>query len=78
VLDCSHLLTLARIRSQELQRRGVSRDDLLSCLKRIGASEFPAPTLSLLHALKQHGMESRILSDCNTVSACLGGSSSRP
>ncbi|KAF5830891.1 hypothetical protein DUNSADRAFT_13901 [Dunaliella salina] len=51
---------------EELHRRGVSRDDLLHCLKRLG-SEVPAATVGLMRTLKQHRVESRILSDCNTV-----------
>uniref|UniRef100_A0A7S3VQV7 FCP1 homology domain-containing protein n=1 Tax=Dunaliella tertiolecta TaxID=3047 RepID=A0A7S3VQV7_DUNTE len=51
---------------EELHRRGVSRDDLLLCLKRLG-SEVPAPSVALMHTLRQHKVESRILSDCNSV-----------
>ena len=52
----------------ELQRRGVSRDTLLSSLHALGASEVPAATLELLRFARQHGSASvRLLADANSV-----------
>jgi len=51
----------------ELQRRGVSRDALLSTLQEIGAQEVPAASLEMLHGAAACGVDVKVLSDCNSV-----------
>ncbi|KAK9868326.1 hypothetical protein WJX84_003439 [Apatococcus fuscideae] len=50
----------------EMQRRGIGRDQILAELQKMGR-EIPQATLQLLQWIKQQGMETRILSDCNTT-----------
>ncbi|GFR46786.1 hypothetical protein Agub_g8417 [Astrephomene gubernaculifera] len=50
----------------EMQRRGVSRDLLLTTLQQLGA-EMPLGSLELLRMMSGAGVEVRILSDCNSV-----------
>ncbi len=46
----------------EVQRRGVSRDELLAALRSIGAGEVPAGAGALLRALRQAGVDVRVVS----------------
>jgi 2,3-diketo-5-methylthio-1-phosphopentane phosphatase len=50
----------------ELQRRGVSRDRLLTVLRGMG-SELPAASVKLLQHAGKRGCDVRILSDCNSL-----------
>mmetsp|Transcript_3464 Transcript_3464/g.8628 ORF Transcript_3464/g.8628 Transcript_3464/m.8628 type:complete len:537 (-) Transcript_3464:985-2595(-) len=53
----------------ELQRRGVSRDQLLSTLQQLGASAdfMPPATLGMLQGCAKRGVDVRVLSDCNSL-----------
>jgi hypothetical protein len=51
---------------REMQRRGVSRDRLLTTLHALGA-EVPSPVLRLLQGAKKRRLDVKILSDCNSV-----------
>jgi hypothetical protein len=51
----------------ELQRRGVSRDALLTTLRSLGAAEFPSASAELLRHCSASGVDVKILSDCNSV-----------
>jgi len=51
----------------ELQRRGVSRDQLITTLHELGANEMPAAMVHLLKLVQERGADTRILSDCNSV-----------
>ena len=50
----------------ELQRRGVSRDDLISVLQDLG-KELPAGSLELLHLARKGDVDVKVLSDANSV-----------
>ncbi|KAJ9513226.1 hypothetical protein QJQ45_029513 [Haematococcus lacustris] len=51
----------------ELQRRGVSRDLLLTTLQHLGATEMPSGSVNLLRAMHRAGVDIKILSDCNSI-----------
>lgn len=51
---------------QEMSRRGISRDKLLTQLQLLGA-ELPLPIIKLLQWAKQQSLPVRVLSDCNSV-----------
>ncbi|KXZ54403.1 hypothetical protein GPECTOR_5g59 [Gonium pectorale] len=50
----------------EMQRRGVSRDALLTTLQQLGA-EMPLASRELLRMMHGAGIDVRVLSDCNAV-----------
>lgn len=50
----------------ELQRRGVSRDQLLATLQQLG-SEVPTDTLEMLKYCSAAKVDVKVLSDCNSV-----------
>ncbi|EFN52947.1 hypothetical protein CHLNCDRAFT_137320 [Chlorella variabilis] len=50
----------------EMQRRGVSRDRLVSCLREMGR-EVPLAVQRMLQWSARRGMETVVLSDCNSV-----------
>lgn len=50
----------------EIQRRGVSRDQLLTTLQQLGA-EIPLATTEMLRMMHGAGIDVRILSDANSV-----------
>lgn len=53
----------------ELQRRGVSRDQLLMTLQHLGSNPdfMPRAVLRMLHGCSRTGIDVKILSDCNSV-----------
>lgn len=50
----------------EMQRRGISRDKLLTTLQLLGA-EMPYPVVRMLQWAKRKQVDVKVLSDCNTV-----------
>ena len=50
----------------EMQRRGVSCDALVACLREVGR-EVPPATVRLLQWAAARGLDATILSDCNSV-----------
>jgi 2,3-diketo-5-methylthio-1-phosphopentane phosphatase len=51
----------------EIQRRGVSRDQLLTSLQQLGATELPPASVAMLQDTQAAGVDVKILSDCNSV-----------
>lgn len=63
----ANLIPITNTLLGELQRRGVSRDQLLTTLQQLGAAEFPAASVELLRHCQGLGVDVKILSDCNSV-----------
>ena len=58
----------------ELQRRGVTQEQLEGTLRTLGACAMPPATLRMLQRLHDRSVHDvRILSDCNTVGWCYRG-----